>query len=67
MGVNRVDGAGLEPPSGPALFLPTKGISPRHTNDIWIAASAMQYGTRVVTTDGHYRNVHQVVAACYEP
>jgi predicted nucleic acid-binding protein len=31
------------------------------TNDIWIAASAMQHGLRVLTTDAHYRSVTQVI------
>jgi tRNA(fMet)-specific endonuclease VapC len=39
--------------------------TPIPTNDIWIAATAMQLGLRVVTTDGHFRKVPQVVAACY--
>jgi tRNA(fMet)-specific endonuclease VapC len=41
--------------------------TPISTNDIWIAASAMQHGLRIVATDGHYRKVPQVVAACFEP
>ena len=37
------------------------------TNDIWIAASAMQHGLRVVTTDEHYKKVRQVVVAFHAP
>ncbi len=35
--------------------------TPIPTNDIWIAASAMQYGVVVVTTDEHYEKVSQVI------
>jgi tRNA(fMet)-specific endonuclease VapC len=35
--------------------------TPIPTNDIWIAASAMQYGVAVVTTDEHYEKVTQVI------
>lgn len=37
------------------------------TNDIWIAASAMQFGSVLLTTDPHFRSVTQVVAEIYEP
>jgi len=33
---------------------------PLPTNDIWIAASAMQHGLYVVTTDAHFAHVPQV-------
>jgi len=35
--------------------------TPVPTNDIWIAASAMQYGLKVLTTDSHYKRVSQIV------
>ena len=35
--------------------------TPIPTNDIWIAASAMEHGLRVVTTDDHYQKVPQVM------
>lgn len=35
--------------------------TPIPTNDVWIAASAMEHGLRVLTTDAHYQNVGQVV------
>ncbi len=35
--------------------------TPVPTNDIWIAASAMQHGLRVLTTDEHYTRIKQVV------
>jgi tRNA(fMet)-specific endonuclease VapC len=35
--------------------------TPIPTNDIWIAATAMEYGLRLVTTDAHYQNVSQIM------
>ena len=35
--------------------------TPIPTNDIWIAATAMEYGLRVVATDEHYRKVPQIM------
>jgi tRNA(fMet)-specific endonuclease VapC len=35
--------------------------SPIPTNDIWIAASAMEHGLRVVTTDEHYDKISQIM------
>lgn len=35
--------------------------TPIPTNDLWIAASAMQHGLRVVTSDAHFQRVHQIV------
>ena len=43
-----------------------KAGTPIPTNDIWIAASAMQHGLRVVTTDAHFRLVLQIRVDCYE-
>ena len=40
--------------------------TPIPTNDIWIAATAMQHGLNIVTTDPHYLKVPQVVANCFE-
>ncbi len=34
--------------------------TPIPTNDIWIAASAMEHGLMVVTTDPHFKLVRQV-------
>jgi len=45
-------------------FLRNAG-TPIPTNDIWIAAGAMQHGLRVLTTDVHYRRVPQVIVECY--
>jgi predicted nucleic acid-binding protein len=35
--------------------------TPIPTNDIWIAASAMEHGLRLLTTDDHYQNLPQVL------
>ncbi len=35
--------------------------TPIPTNDVWIAASAMQHGLRVLTRDAHYQKVAQIV------
>lgn len=40
--------------------LRTQG-TPLPTNDIWIAASAMQYGLKILTLDDHYLNIPQVI------
>lgn len=34
---------------------------PIPTNDLWIAASAMQYGLTILTTDSHFKHVAQVL------
>lgn len=36
--------------------------TPIPINDVWIAASAMQFGLCVVTTDSHFERVPQVIA-----
>ena len=40
--------------------------TPIPTNDLWIAASAMQYGLKVLTTDKHYTEVPQIITE-YHP
>jgi predicted nucleic acid-binding protein len=40
--------------------------TPIPTNDIWIAASAMQYGLHVLTTDVHYDRIPQVIVERFE-
>ena len=35
--------------------------SPVPSNDVWIAACAMQHGCRVLTTDEHFRRIPQVM------
>jgi len=39
--------------------------TPIPTNDLWIAASAMQHGLRVLTTDPHFRRVSQIVVSLH--
>lgn len=40
--------------------------TPIPINDVWIAASAMQYGLRILTADAHYRKVPQVIVETIE-
>jgi tRNA(fMet)-specific endonuclease VapC len=35
--------------------------TPIPTNDVWIAATAMQHGLRIVTTDQHFLKVRQIL------
>ena len=42
-----------------------KAGTPIPTNDIWIAASAMQHGLHILTTDAHYQKVTQVIVDCF--
>jgi len=39
---------------------------PIPTNDLWITASAMQYGLKVLTTDRHYLEVPQILIEYYQ-
>ncbi len=41
--------------------------TPIPTNDLWIAATAMQHGLKVVTTDKHYLEVPQIITEYYQP
>ena len=67
----RVRGVGLddETPERYAVILAGlwKAGTPIPTNDIWIAASAMQYGLSILTTDAHYQHVAQVIVQLFEP
>jgi len=38
-----------------------KAGTPIPTNDIWIAATAMQHGLHLLTTDAHYQKVSQII------
>ena len=40
---------------------------PIATNDLWIAASAMEHGTELVTLDRDFAHVAQILVALYEP
>ncbi len=39
---------------------------PIPTNDLWIAASAMQHGLRIVTRDPHFKYVEQTVVDYFD-
>jgi predicted nucleic acid-binding protein len=41
--------------------------TPIPTNDIWIAASAMQYGLTVVTTDAYFLKIPQILVSPITP
>lgn len=41
--------------------------TPIPTNDIWIAASAMQHGLQLVTLDQHFRAVSQILVDWLDP
>lgn len=41
--------------------------TPVPTNDLWLAASAMQHGLKVLTTDGHYGLIAQIIAEVHQP
>jgi tRNA(fMet)-specific endonuclease VapC len=40
---------------------------PIPTNDLWIAASAMEHGTELITLDRDFTHVPQILVAFYEP
>jgi predicted nucleic acid-binding protein len=40
--------------------------TPIPTNDLWVAASAMQHGLKVLTTDKHYLEVPQIITEYFE-
>jgi tRNA(fMet)-specific endonuclease VapC len=46
--------------------LRSKG-QPIPTNDLWIAASAMEHGTELVTLDRDFAHIDQILVALYEP
>ena len=46
-----------------AAYLQSQG-TPIPTNDLWIAATAMQYGLKLLTTDTHYQRVPQIIVGC---
>jgi len=47
-------------------YLRRKGI-PIPTNDLWIAASAMQHGLKIMTLDRHYLLMPQILAEYHHP
>ena len=40
---------------------------PLPTNDLWIAATAMEHGAELVTLDRDFMHVPQIIVAMYEP
>ncbi len=46
-------------------YLRLKG-TPIPTNDLWIAASAMQFGLKVLTTDRHFLKIPQIIAEIFD-
>lgn len=40
--------------------------TPVPTNDIWIAASAMEHGLRVLTLDRHFLEIRQILVEYFE-
>jgi len=40
--------------------------TPIPSNDIWIAASAMQFGLRLVSTDAHFERVQQITLELHD-
>ena len=40
---------------------------PLPTNDLWIAASAMEHGVELVTLDRDFAHVSQILVALYDP
>jgi predicted nucleic acid-binding protein len=41
--------------------------TPIPTNDLWIAASAMQHGLKILTTNKYYLEVPQIMTEYFEP
>jgi predicted nucleic acid-binding protein len=41
--------------------------TPVPANDIWIAATAMEFGLVVLTTDSHFRKEKQILVECFSP
>lgn len=67
----RVDVVGLDEGTADRYAAIVQGLraagTPIPTNDVWIAASAMQHGLRLITTDAHFRHVAQVIVDCFDP
>jgi tRNA(fMet)-specific endonuclease VapC len=39
----------------------TRQGAPMPSNDIWIAASALETGSRLVTYDAHFKHIHGLI------
>jgi tRNA(fMet)-specific endonuclease VapC len=46
-------------------YLKDRG-TPIPTNDLWIGATAMQYGLKVVTTDTHFQKIPQIITELHQ-
>jgi predicted nucleic acid-binding protein len=44
-----------------------KAGTPVPTNDLWLAATAMQHGLKVLTTDRHFERIVQIIAEVHGP
>lgn len=66
----RVDVVAVDPDTAERYAVILHGLraagTPIPTNDIWIAASAMQHGLRVLTTDVHYTRIPQIIVERFE-
>jgi predicted nucleic acid-binding protein len=43
-----------------------RAATPIPTNDIWIAASAMQHGLEILTTDRHFLGLPMLAVRCFD-
>jgi len=71
LGSKRVRVASLDAETGQryseiVVYLRDQG-SPIPTNDIWIAATAMQWGLRVLTSDRHFARLPQISVLSLQP
>jgi tRNA(fMet)-specific endonuclease VapC len=64
--IGAVDGQTAARYADILTFLNRAG-TPLPTNDIWIAAHAMQHGLQVVTFDRHFQRMPQVSILLFEP
>ena len=66
----RVDVVTVDPETAERYAVIVHGLrragTPIPTNDVWIAASAMQHGLRVLTTDLHYDRIPQIIVERFE-
>lgn len=69
LGSPRVEVVAVEEETAPryAFILDSlrRAGAPIPTNDLWIAASVMQHGSVLVTTDPHFKRVPQIVAEVF--
>ena len=61
VGIIHIDGETAERYSVILAYLKKSG-TPIPTNDIWIAANAMQYGLVLITSDQHFSVLPQIVS-----